>query len=95
MARISRWREFPKMTILATILVAVPSILFIFRPETMFSRGDTFMSAILMLVMLVGVGVFIVLTYLIERRKKYALVSLVFGIFFLLFALTLLLSLFN
>ena len=92
MSHLSRWEQFPKTTFLACLLVVVPTILFALRPTWVFAQDEVFASVVLLFTTVLGVGLFIVLTYLIERRKKYALVPLVFGVFFLLFIATLLLA---
>ena len=92
MSRISRWKEFPKTTILAFILVVIPTLFFLVRPEWMFAWNEVLASALLMTVTMIGVGLFIAITYLVERRKKYALVTVVFGIFLLLFFVTIAIS---
>lgn len=92
MSRISRWREFPKTTVLACVFVVVPTICFLIRPQWMFALDEALVSVVLMTITMVGVGLFIMLTYFIERRKKYALVALVFGAFLFLFFATIAIS---
>lgn len=92
MSRISRWREFPKTTVLACVFVAVPMIFFLIRPQWLFAWDEVLASVMLMTITMVGVGLFIMLTYLVERRKKYTLVALVFGVFLFLFFATIAIS---
>ena len=80
------------MTLLASVLVVIPTLFFLVRPEWMFAWNEVLASAILMVITMVGVSLFIILTYLIERRKKYALITLVFGVFLLLFFATIVIS---
>lgn len=95
MSRISRWREFPKATILAAVLVLIPAILFVLRPDCVFGENEMLASALLMTITMLGVGLFMVLTYMVERRKKYELVTLVFAIFLILFFATIAISMFS
>lgn len=92
MSRISRWKEFPKTTVLASFFVVVPTICFLIRPQWLFALGEAFVSVVLMTITMIGVGLFITLTYFVERRKKYALVALVFGVFLFLFFATIVTS---
>lgn len=92
MSRLSRWKEFPKTTIAACVLVVVPTLLFLVRPPFLFAWNEVLASVILMTLTMIGVGLFIMLTYLIERRKKYALVAIVFGVFLFLFFATIVIS---
>lgn len=95
MSPISRWKQFPKISLSALICIVFPVLFFLIHPDLLFARYGDAASAILMTITMIGVGLFIILTYLVERRKKYALVVLAFGILFLLFLATVLVDMFS
>lgn len=78
--------------LIACILVVVPTALFLLRPKWVFGTDEVLASVILMTITMLGVGLLIALTYLIERRRKYALVAVVFGAFLFLFFATIAIS---